>query len=417
MHSVPKLVRSTLALFALVGCSGKNVLQNANIERASMRQLCPGVGAVDFSAQDAMRVYLDRDGSLYSGPAIPVLLDSEAFHGPTEPLRDYFSRAREAPVWRSLADSLNVDVGSDDAWPRMQEGIRTRIAQNLDRMTMRPDGSRRPVVVLVHGFNVDDPECTYAAVRSKVEPIVPDALYLQIGWDGLVTNSPIPAIWGGAQFNFPLVGMGIRRLFKAIAERDAGMPVRILTHSSGGPVIAHALWDASPAEGASTKASHWRAFQELVAMRRDHRVPSPPNFEDLRLGMIVPATSGLIVEKYDRGSDGPELIVIGMNRKDMAVSKPIVGCSVKGETCLAVRAEVACSVRHQFADNPHTNVMLFDFSASTGYNESWFRFWEAHDWEVYMKRDDIDRFLRALLTDEAVEDEAGEICRDAGTRP
>jgi hypothetical protein len=268
------------------------------------------------------------------------------------------------------------------------------------------------LVVLVHGFNTSDAECIYQLVRDDVMRTLPDAAFLLVNWDGLVTNSRVPLIWDEAQFNFPFVGLGLRRLLNAYFEIEPRTPIRILTHSSGGPVIAHALWDGSAVEGLTTNAANWPAYIELQAMRAAGTVPSPPRFSDLRVGMIVPATAASIFDNYDLGEHGPDRIIIGMNPSDYAVNKTFaISCAWNGDTCLGARRSYSCMVRRQFRNHPHTQIMIFNFSRSAGYNKRKLLFHDEHAWEVYMRRDDIVPFLRALLTDVPVNDEGAQICR------
>lgn len=397
----------------LNGCGGgKNVLLNPPINRAvaGTPPRCPSPSTVVRYAANEARVYFDRDGDLYPGLVVGEQLDDSLFAARWQPLKGSFDAWKQKPgPWRNVADSLSVDPGGDGAWTAIQDSIRRRSAQWVNQLTLRADGSRRPLVILVHGFNVEDAECTYEVVKQRIETVIPDLAYLQVNWDGLVTDAVIPVIWSGAQFNFPLVGMGLRRLLK---EVDPSVPVRVLTHSSGGPVIAHALWDASAAEGRTTNGEIWPAYVALHAMRADQTVPSPPRFTDLRLGMIVPATPASIFGNYDLGEHGPDRIVIGMNPRDIAVNKTFLApCTYNGDTCLGARASYTCIVRRQFENNPHTRLLFFNFSNSAAPNnqKAWL-FHEAHDWEIYMRRDAITPFLQALLTDTPVRDEGAEIC-------
>ncbi len=108
-------------------------------------------------------------------------------------------------------------------------------------------------------------------------------------------------------------------------------------------------------------------------------------------------------------SDSPGFSVTPRILAERSVRRRSVGRVARGNTCLPVRAEYACSVRRRFQTDPHTSVLLFDFSGSIQYNRRKVGH-DSHDWGVYMRRDDINDFLDALLTDKTVQDESARIC-------
>jgi hypothetical protein len=411
VHRKRLLTRIVLLPVAMLlgACSSHNVLFNPAIQRAATQpSLQCDSGRVDFTDTRVVRAYFDRDGDLYPGPAVGVLLDNTLFNGPTEPLKQSFKRHRANPStpWSHLADSLEINTGdSERAWVDIQDSIRRRVVTAVNSATHT--GARpRVLVVLVHGFNVDDAECSYRVVREQAAALLPEAAYLLVNWDGLVSTAPIPMIWSRAQFNFPLVGMGLRRL---LSELDSIMPVRILTHSSGGPVVAHALWDASGAEGPTKHGDTWPAYVALHELRRTGQLPRVPMFTDLQIGMIVPATPASIFNHFDLGEHGPTRIVIGTNPHDYAVNKTVLPCTIGGNTCLGSRVSYACAVRRKFAGNKHTQLLLFDFSESQVNQRKWMLY-DEHDWTVYLRRDDAPAFLRATLLHDAVHDEGTRTC-------
>ena len=415
-----KVLCCALAGIAVSGCAATNVLLNAPIQRVHSQTApkCEDGTQVDYTAA-AVRVYFDRDGDLYPFPAVPVLLRDTLFRKPWIPLRAAFDSSKHwAPEWHALADSLRIHIRSPLAWRHIQDSLRARTAKRIHAATLG-SADRRPLIVLVHGFNVADAECTYQAVRARIDSLGYRGSVLQMNWDGLSASGP-PVIWSEAQFNFPLVGMGLRLLLNELAAIDSTIPLRFLTHSSGGPVVAHALWDASAAEGRTRHGNVWPAYVHLQRMRRDGTLPPPPGFSDVRVGMIVPAMPASIFDNYALGQKGPERILIGFNPNDFAVGKTVlVPCSWYGNTCLPVRASYACSVVARFANDGAPEVLVFDFSGSK-VNASEAVFHDKHDWALYMRRDRAKSFVDALLGDTPPADDRQRLCprlRSAQTPP
>jgi hypothetical protein len=266
---------------------------------------------------------------------------------------------------------------------------------------------RRPLVILVHGFN-NDMEGAQAWYRIAQDTILRrglDPVFLEVYWDGLVARLPF-GIWLSAQYNWGLVGLELRRLLN---ELDPEIPVRILTHSSGGPLMASTLGDASAVLQGSADSVHQRYRELADDTIGDYR---PPHFQDIRVGMVVPATDPRTFSGFSRSARGPNRLIIGINPRDYAIAKTFF-CGALGSTCLSGRRAAFCEhVKPVFDGNPDVEAFVFDFSGSKE-NGRKYLFWDDHAMQVYLRRDDMTPFLDLLLNDQVTNaGEVATVCSD-----
>jgi hypothetical protein len=207
--------------------------------------------------------------------------------------------------------------------------------------------------------------------------------------------------------------VSFRRVVNAV---PADVPVRVITHSSGGPLISNTLWDASAPVETNRHTNTWPRYQDWYyeaapATRGQWAIPS---HRDLRVGMIVPAMPGETFLKFKAVAGGPARIVIGANPKDMAIRKlgfptelklTELSCQQGGSTCLPARRNQYCKVaKPALAGDPDTRLGLVDFSRHGSHRLWWtLGYFDAHDLTVYFKRRDMERFLEMLFADEPTE--------------
>ncbi|MEL7361737.1 MAG: hypothetical protein AAFN13_06670 [Bacteroidota bacterium] len=423
----PLLIPFSLSLIvALSACTGgKNVLLGSQSYRAATQDILalPDGDVPTVSLQDphTVRLFVDRDGDLYPAPLLPVLVPdsvrartSELVHdsvrtakwlrGRTKSLQDVFDENPQATVWKEVRTHLQLQA--DASWETIQDRLFARAAAAVRDAV---DDVQGPLLVLVHGYNTVDAEYSYAHARQRVAPYLGRAAVLQLHWDGLQDNSITN--WKRAQFNFPQAGIALRRALLSLAPTT---PVRVFTHSSGGPVAAHAFWDASatlPPDCDAPEPSYRgrRHYHEWVCTEDGI---DPPQFHDLRIGMIVPATSGLLFARYNARTSPLSRLVIGANPRDEAVSKSwLIPCTVKGSTCLSVRRSLLCDDEVARLRNRDIEVLIYDFSKSSGPGGNYGWRGEDHAWTTYLERDDWPRFAAALFGDAPVSDEAHDYCR------
>lgn len=364
-----------------------------------------------------IEVYYDRVGDLYPDGDIPIDIGR-----PYIELANQFRKRRREQVWTDLKRQTGVGGSAamtfEKQWAAVQEVLIQRNAERIVRAIQRPGGSHRTLAILVHGFNNNRAEAEdwYKAAQPHFgNP--DDVAFLHVYWDGLETTgiAPLPVkSWTGAQANFPHIGLEFRRLLRAIHERAPSVPVRILTHSSGGPLIASTLGNASlPFKGADSE--EFKYYHANI--RGEDPKYAPAQFRDMRVAMIVPAASG---DTYVNFTDmainltAPQRLIIGINREDYAITKTVAPCGWFGYTCLSQYTELACAqfYRKLKDDAPHIKPYLFEMHDSS--NKRWFFFWDDHAMTEYIKRPDFPRIMRLLLEDKPTEqDEAAQMCGSA----
>jgi hypothetical protein len=393
-----------------------------------------------------VRVYIDRMGDLY--PDLPTQF----------PLRDGFIKGRKSILYNyyrnqphgieatgkvnnlgELAHAYGIDydkqltqrdtLKSDTLiWCQVQQKLVQRHIQMLNAKLRTVDGMR-PLVILIHGFNVgSDAHIVhgqqvglYTQVRTAFNQIAPDkfrnAVFLEVFWDGLQKPTPV-GIWGGAQLNARYAGLRLRQL---IAGVDIATPVRVFTHSSGAIVATHTFWNVNAPYPNRTSRINTR-INELYKNR------ATPLHPDVRLGLLVPATPGLAFTDHDRrtqpswyliqqnlvnaGRLDASLVpiavpdrrtIVGLNERDYALNKAgIVSPYRKGVTSLGCvpadfRYVLDCVpgtekedlVAFWHADPKNKKRPLV--AETTGFNHARF---EAHGWQTYLLPERRQNFIR-----------------------
>src|SRR5690606_27402460 len=98
------------------------------------------------------------------------------------------------------------------------------------------------VVLLIHGFNNTGSEARKGFEHwHSLLDAYPGTSTFEVYWDGLSSRIG-PMVWGMAQWNGPLVGLGLRRI---VNQLPANIPLRIVTHSSGAFVLTDLLGNGS----------------------------------------------------------------------------------------------------------------------------------------------------------------------------
>lgn len=411
MRTIRPTLAAALLVYGLAGCASHNV---------HLGDHAAAVGPPDGGTR-LVRIYYDRDGDLYPQPLLDVAVpNSELDERHEFKLQTHFElhrRNRQPSLWDAVIDSLRLPAAAPDSvlWTAIQDSLTARAVAAIERAAGADRERKRTLVVLIHGFNnvPESAESGYEAARvhleSKGYASPSRTAYLQVYWDGLRNVLGLP-IWSRAQFNFPLVGVSFRRVVNGVS---ADVPVRVITHSSGGPLISNTLWDASATLEDNRDTNTWPRYRdwyhEAASATGGHwAIPSHP---DLRVGMIVPAMPGETFRNFDAVAGGPARIVIGANPKDMAIRKlglPTAGklsqlsCEQGGSTCLPARRNQYCEVvKPQLAGDPDTTLGLVDFSRHGSHRLWWtFGYFDVHDLDVYFKRRDMARFLEMLFAEE-----------------
>lgn len=343
------------------------------------------------SATGPLRLYFDRDGSLYPDAAAGIKIVEEDLGRRHGFLFEYFTsntspnyatrRAQQNTLWQyyapntapgtlDLADSTRKRV-----WRNLQQVMRRRAAEALTQQlkTRKPD----VLVVLIHGFNTNPGNTRewYDSVATDVRRYYTGkrVQFLEVYWDGGTSWSPLPLkLWGYAQRNMYGVGLGLRQVLAGV-EPGTFPATRILTHSTGGPLLCVALWNSTsalpPDKGPEFWGQQYRWLQRQPAF-------ATPILPQLRIAMLAPAMPGAHFHEFRKrnpGSPGDstgrcERIIFGQNRHDIATGKTILVSSKWswiGATSLGVRQDEYCNfVRPEVDGKPYvtTRSFLLDFT-------------------------------------------------------
>ncbi|MEE2653860.1 MAG: hypothetical protein VYE54_14125 [Pseudomonadota bacterium] len=413
----------------LTACTSQNVLFFKELD-------APPVHKNIYPNEHVIRVYLDRYGDLYPegenripSQAVVLLEKNEpaavgnvlsAFYeqadiclGDNSPIASMMCPVNGSPIYPYEENKENCDAGYTknqrvlDVWRSVQDIL---WAQKIEEVISSQAKLNGPVVLLIHGFNVPDAEPSYVIARSQVRRFLPQGLqplFIQIHWDGL-SGFPVP--WAKAQFNAPLVGLKLRRLLNSI---NGSVPVRILTHSSGGIVAASLIGDASQSlpcanakEGVYHEYRKWASLVNNTAPLSIYRVPA--HLTDFRVGMLAAAAPEVAFGGRNEGKGvliSSGRLIFGMNPSDEIVTKGfnLESWDFLGNTEMATGGKAFAAfytLQKKLAlTHPALELVGINFADSQGCNKRGrFAFWrESHDFSAYLCRDQIELFMQFLL--------------------
>lgn len=324
-----------------------------------------------------------------------------------------------APWVKGEASGLTAQK-RDERWDDIQQGYILKVANSVvSALQSANTEGERPLVILIHGFNVDDANRVYAEVRCAVKNLetgAADPVFLQVHWDGRKTKGVRRfGAWSGAQATAPLVGLKLRPLLNAILEQRPKTPVRILTHSAGAVAVAALIGNSSSALSLADpdrEKGCKRTYAHFCNHIRDNVGPfRPPAAVDLRIAMLAPATPpNSFSEVFPLSGHGvlaPNVTLIaGINPNDFATTKGFLPGSANplGSTALSNERKSFCALRkgiERMRRSPiepnNVTVHLLDFSNSTQCDDRTMLFWEKHDFSCYLKREKMGNAWKLLF--------------------
>ena len=362
-------------------------------------------------SEGPLTIFYDRKGSLYPSAGVSLATD-DLIRGFDQwedvgTLRGYFTR--QAQSSDMVVDELARDAGlpagalpssnwSEENWQRIQAGYRKQIAS---RIKIAANGA--PVVFVIHGYrnNYDDAHAWYAPLDKMVREHDPRATLVHVYWDG-TTGWRFLHLWKQAQYNMAFIGLEFRRMLN---ELPADMPIRILTHSTGTPLVANALGDASEAFREDGKPVLLEPEYYVRAAGGNHAPGDADTYKvkpksQLRFAAVAPAATIDTFKLYDVKRDiVPERITMALNPRDSATGKYFLNCELYGSSCMAVEPVMTCNILVDKFAAHGTNVGVFDFSRSEVKTPSTAYFWRKHSVMAYSENDRWIPFLKHLLTD------------------
>lgn len=388
--------------------------------------LCECLAVEPTASPKIIRLFLDSNGDIY-----PPVADNIAAGNP--PLRlmspHYELRAHyTASSNKATMDALARKYGTPATWSAVQQELTYQYINRLRGALAPAVGMpRRPLVVLIHGFNVPagtheatGTSALYTVVRDSLvakAPSLAKAVWLEVYWDGL-RNAP-RHVWETGQLYARYAGLRLRPL---LAGTDPTTPIRVFTHSAGGIVAAHAFWNVYAPYHDSVSTQEARDIS--AAVHRLYKQPTPSHC-DVHLGLLVPAMPGNTFLDYSRrtiatltaeNDPAPAVcnntllngrpnyrVVIGQNRKDVAVTKRRVtaghydattlGCRASAYSRFVLVATEQQAQRIDFCQNRKKYAQRRRFCIDDSLLGE---FLETHDWQGYLQRTEFSDFVRAV---------------------
>ena len=422
----PHAVGWVLALSITIGTTGCSLNRPQN--HATFGSQAATAAAPASGSPLTLRLYVDGHGSLYPDVALPN--DQLLKGGYKSSLLNYYYYPGNAAAITTLCQHYGValpspavatDIIHKDAsqhWAYIQQVLVKAAAQRINTAVSGPNNSFRPLIILIHGYNVGDQEHIAQRRHGRLQPTYYDtlqhalvlqrpelqnAVWLEVFWDGLRQNVPL-TIWGAGQLNARYVGL---RLREVLAATNPALPIRFFTHSSGGIVAAQTLWNSQA--GFDSK-------YDLPEIRHWYEQAPTLQHQDIRVGMIVPALTPDAFKDYahrttlsgqTQTTNQPLYrIIVGQNRKDLPTTKAFMPPTFLGSTAMGC-SEKAFNTAKEYCS---CDLKRIDFcQTKPGHippRAYQFRlgpvplvFWEVHDWRMYLHRDEASRKLLSAVLD------------------
>lgn len=359
-----------VALLALLTSCGHAVLYGLPAKRDAA-----------FISTAPIRLYLDRQGSLYPAAQDKLAVDNDQLKEFDGVLFDYYTldttpgSARDS-VWKQLLACYQLPsaaiTGSDNdqlrnvVWRTLQQKMRRRFIDQFNAHLAK--AKPEMVVVLVHGYNNDvSAVAWYTTVERTIRQRLPDTRiqFVEIRWDGGASATAL-GIWGYAQHTMYPVGLALRQLLAGIDQPE--LPVRIMAHSTGCPLTCIALWNSTGALSGDGKLDIWGEDYQTVFKQATFATPT---LTHLRVALLAPAMPyshfNNFFDRTPADTTAPsryERIVFGYNTHDQATGKWILPASVGGNTRLGVHPQDYCDyVLPEVQKRGNTRVYQVDFTA------------------------------------------------------
>ena len=248
-------------------------------------------------------VYLDAYGMVYPKTGIAYDYSPELEYG------GELQRAATDPQSRLCQTNIGGDLsemcaGGASEWDNIQTQRWAKTVKDISNL-FKEDSKNKALVVLLHGFNVDNPKRDYRIAQARIREIdenKTDFVFLRVHWDGS-KNPVITRAWSKAQYSGPLVGFRMREFYNILSENNFGYvkpSIHVLTHSSGAFITTATFGNpisALPRLSEKTDTSnHYDEFKGSLITKSKKRFI--PEIENLNIGMLAPAIPSGSVTGY-----------------------------------------------------------------------------------------------------------------------
>ncbi|WP_371397319.1 hypothetical protein [Fretibacter rubidus] len=299
---------------------------------------------------------------------------------------------------------------SYDDWRQSQTA---EIKKTVQRIIAKLENTKnKKIVMLIHGFRVDDARTDYNQVKALIMNNRNDEaspLFIEVHWDGRKSPTlPLSAlrVWPPAQWSAPIVGFRIRPLINELSTelQAAGQTAELLviTHSTGA-VVAGSLFGNPEAalpclnsiKDAKICGPNYAEFKEAATSLNS--ADQVPQWNKLSVVMLAPATTSttfVVPNQSKLGFQGPSNanLFFSHSKDDNALQKFLKVPQLLGYSGLgAVRKDLE-DIEHGLGEfvPKRANVTVMEMSDDLG---------SAHDWGEYMLSREFYKALQLLWGD------------------
>lgn len=382
------------------------------------------------SPADVTRLYIDAFGNLYPNSGLNNDFEMAESHQGSlfNAMNDPASELCGEDVISTDAEILCNSLSADN-WHNAQTDL-WRMAANSIVDDGRADEGALDLIFLVHGFNnlAHESEESFDNAREAIARYrSPNRRqhFVEIYWDGFKSNSTKIDAWRKAQAAGPLVGFKLRRLMYEL-KRELGnsgeesVRVRFLTHSSGAFVVGALFGDPIAAlrllqEPQDPPDPDYEYFTEYRSNLDPNNQNSITSFDDLRIGMLAPATSDwTFVGNQEHGGgfrSSGAIVLFSIQPDDEALTKVVLGADFpnSGSTGLGANAtNHYCGNLRENSNLASRNIRFlgYDFSRTEEQFPGQVR---AHDFSVYLTQaTDHSSFMADLFSSAPIDRSAEE---------
>jgi len=248
-------------------------------------------------------VYIDAYGMVYPTTGIAYDYLPELEYG------GELQRAATDPQSRLCQINIGGDLGEmckggAAKWDDNQTKLWEKTVEDVTNL-FSEDSKNKALVVLIHGFNVDDAQRDYRIAQARIRELNEngtDFVFLRVHWDG--SKKPvITRAWSKAQYSGPLVGFRMREFYNILSEKNFGHvepSVHVLIHSSGAFITTATFGNpisSLPRLSEETDTpNHYDEFKDSLITKSEKRFI--PEIENLHIGMLAPAIPSGSVTGY-----------------------------------------------------------------------------------------------------------------------